>query len=557
LYGYAAHEAIGQSIFMLVPVDCVQEARRINERLRQGEGVEHLETRRRRKDGREVIVTLTLSPVKDAASSVVGASVIARDVTERKHLEDQLRLQGLIAANMGEGICLVRERDAAIAYANERFADMFRYDPAELVGQPVAVLNAPTDKSPQETATDIIRVLRETGIWRGEVQNVRKDGTRFWTYASVSTFEHPEYGTVWVSLQSDITERKRMEAALRDSEAKLRAVVETAVDAIITIDEQGLIDSVNPAAERMFGYTVGEMIGRNVKMLMPSPYREEHDGYLARYLQTGEKRIINIGREVQARRKDGFTFPVDLAVSEFQDQNQRLFTGMLRDISSRKQLEREVLEIATMEQRRIGQQLHDSTGQELTALGLLAQTLAETLEGQSTVEATLAAKVVQGLQRVLSQVRSFSRGLIPVEIDSRGLHAALTELASRTSELHGVTCTFEGEEHVPVEDNHTATHLYHVAQEAVTNALRHGRPSHITISLEGDARSLMLRVHDDGIGFPEEPVNSKGMGLKIMRYRAGLVNARLTVERAEPTGTLVTCTLNKGATHDQGQDEQE
>jgi PAS domain S-box-containing protein len=167
----------------------------------------------------------------------------------------------------------------------------------------------------------------------------------------------------------DVTERKRMEEAVRDSEAKLRAVVETAVDAVITIDEKGVIDSANPAAERMFGYTAQEMVGHNVNMLMPFPYRDEHDDYVGRYLETGEKQIIGIGREVQGRRKDGLTFPLDLAVSEFQSQGRRLFTGVLRDISARKQLEREVLEVATLEQRRIGQALHDSTGQELTALG--------------------------------------------------------------------------------------------------------------------------------------------------------------------------------------------
>jgi len=183
--------------------------------------------------------------------------------------------------------------------------------------------------------------------------------------------------------------------------------------------------------------------------------------------------------------------------------------------------------------------------------------MAETLAGRSPAEATIAAKVVKGIQRVLGQVRTISRGLIPVEVDSRGLRVALAELASRTSELHGVTCRFDGNEHVTVEDNRTATHLYHIAQEAVANALRHGKPSHILIRLEGDDRSLTLRVQDDGIGFPEEPVDRKGMGLKIMRYRAGLVNGRLAVARAEPTGTVVTCTLNKGATYGQEQDARE
>jgi PAS domain S-box-containing protein len=319
------------------------------------------------------------------------------------------------------------------------------------------------------------------------------------------------------------------------------------VDAILTIDERGLIDSANPAAERLFGYTAAEMIGRNITLLMPSPYREEHDSYLARYLSTGEKRIIGSGREVRGRRKDGVTFPVDLAVSEFHTQDRRMFTGVLRDISARKQLEREVLEVATLEQRRIGQALHDSTGQELTALGLLVESLSEGLEQQAPGLVPLAAKVREGLARALAQVRNYARGLIPVEVDARGLHAALAELAARTSRLHGVPCALECTEPVDLADNQAATHLYHIAQEAVTNALRHARPRHITIRLEGGDRLITLRVTDDGLGFPAEPTDGKGLGLKIMHYRAGLINGRLTVERGASGGTHVTCTIHRGS----------
>jgi signal transduction histidine kinase len=230
-----------------------------------------------------------------------------------------------------------------------------------------------------------------------------------------------------------------------------------------------------------------------------------------------------------------------------------MFTGVIRDVSARKQLEREVLNVATLEQRRIGQALHDSTGQELTALGLLAETLTESLEKQAPAAVPLAAKVRAGLLRVLAQVRAYARGLIPVEVDSRGLRAALAELASRTSEVHGVRCTFDCGEEVEVADNHAATHLYHIAQEAVTNALRHGQPQHIAITLLGDGKLLTLSIRDDGAGMPPEPADNKGMGLKIMRYRAGLIQARLTVEPAATAGTVVTCILRTETSDDQEQ----
>jgi PAS domain S-box-containing protein len=129
------------------------------------------------------------------------------------------------------------------------------------------------------------------------------------------------------------------EAALRDSEARSTAILQTAVDGIITIDERGIVASFNPGAERLFGYTAGEVIGQNVTILMPSPYREEHDGYLARYLQTGEPHIIGIGREVRAQRRDGTMFPIALAVSEMHVDGRRLFTGIIHDLTARVQAE--------------------------------------------------------------------------------------------------------------------------------------------------------------------------------------------------------------------------
>src|SRR6266540_4699000 len=133
-----------------------------------------------------------------------------------------------------------------------------------------------------------------------------------------------------------------MEAALREKEQRLRAILEAAVEGIITIDERGIVDSMNPAACRIFGYAPEEVVGQNVSMLMPSPDRERHDGYIANYLRTGQAKIIGIGREVVGQRKDGSTFPMELAISVFQLGESRHFTGIVRDITERKRTEAEL-----------------------------------------------------------------------------------------------------------------------------------------------------------------------------------------------------------------------
>src|SRR5688572_23537495 len=153
----------------------------------------------------------------------------------------------------------------------------------------------------------------------------------------------PSQGVVPETLQAFhevLEELHAVAAALQDSEARSSAIVQTAVDGIIMIDEQGLIESCNPAAERLFGYAADEVIGHNIRLLMPAPYREEHDGYLARYRQTGELRIIGIGREVQGLRRDGTTFPLHLSVGEMSMDGERTYTGILHDLSARIELER-------------------------------------------------------------------------------------------------------------------------------------------------------------------------------------------------------------------------
>ena len=136
------------------------------------------------------------------------------------------------------------------------------------------------------------------------------------------------------------------QTAFHDSEERLRAILETAVEGIITIDERGIVESMNRAAEKLFGYAAAEVIGKNVSILMPSPYREQHDGYLNNYRQTGHAKIIGIGREVVGQRKDGTVFPMDLAVSEVKLADKRVFTGFVRDITERKRAEQKLAELA-------------------------------------------------------------------------------------------------------------------------------------------------------------------------------------------------------------------
>jgi two-component system, LuxR family, sensor kinase FixL len=539
VYGYQGAEVVGKPASLLAPPGAVDEVPGVLHRIAHGHHVEHIETRRIRKDGRVIEVSESISPIKDGAGRVTGASSIARDVTERKRLTDELRaseerfrllfersLDAIILAN-GAGRLLL---------ANPAVCDLLGLPGHELLGRQVTELLAtglPAGRPPGP--------LRGTG----EARFLRPDGgERVAEYAAapIAPGQH-------LLILRDVTERRRMEESLRESEQRISAIVKAASDAIITIDEHGTVESANPATDRMFGYGAGELLGRPVKMLMPSLYREEYDGSLARCGEKGVRRLIGIGLEVQGRRKDGSTFPVDLSVSEVRG-GTRLFTAILRDVTERRFLQREVLDIAAQEQRRIGRDLHDSAGQELTGLGLMAESLAEALAEQASPEAGLAAQIARGIKGTLGQVRALARGLIPVEVDAHGLRAALEELAARVSGQSAVACTLTCDGPVPVEDNATANHLYLIAQEAVTNALKHAQARRIRVILAGEGRRVTLRVGDDGVGIEDGHAEANGVGLRIMRYRAGLIDSTLTVCRALGGGTLVTCTHIQEATHD-------
>jgi two-component system, LuxR family, sensor kinase FixL len=353
-------------------------------------------------------------------------------------------------------------------------------------------------------------------------------------------------GELQQKASADEVQQTQHTNALRDSEERLRAILETAVEGIITIDERGVIESFNPSAEKIFGYTAREAIGQNIKLLMPEPYRREHDGYLENYHRTGHAKIIGIGREVLGQRKDGTVFPMDLSVSEVRLANRRMFTGFVRDITERKQLEKEIIEISNREQQRIGQDLHDGLGQELTGIELMCQALEQKLAAKSKAEAKQVGEIGQHIRDAVSHTRKLARGLSPVEFEANGLMSALHELAAHVQNLFHLECRFECPDPVLIRSNVFATHLYRIAQESINNAIKHGKAKRVTISLKPVGEKLALTVTDDGIGFTNETKKNSGMGLNIMKYRAGVVDASLEVRsRINGAGTTVLCLFSK------------
>ena len=278
------------------------------------------------------------SPFRDAEGEVAGVIGVARDITEQKQAAEALRVQAEIAKNMAAGVTIVRATDPTLLYANPRFEEMFGYEAGELIGKPVSVLNAPSDEDPEESADAILESLKQHGRWKGEVHNIRKDGTTFWCEASVSRFEHPEHGTVFVAVQGDITERRRTAERARF----LSAITERVTDSIVVTDTDFKITYLNRPAEALYGYESAELVGLSPDLLNAEPMAGEIQQEIYRTMSSGGAHT----GECLNRRKDGSTFMCEMRISPMLDEQGKLlaYVGVQRDVTERRQAEQALRE---------------------------------------------------------------------------------------------------------------------------------------------------------------------------------------------------------------------
>jgi PAS domain S-box-containing protein len=340
LTGYSIQELVSHPFMQFLhPEDREMALRAFKREPSIMEEAQELEFRIIRRDGQ--ILTLTSKPTQfEIAGKTVGFQAIITDITERKLVEQKLRLQSEIVESMFEGVLLVRASDGAIVYANPRYEEMLGYGSGELVGKNVAIVNASTNgKKAEDVAREIQTNLEETGVWSGEVLNVKKDGTTVWCRAKASTLESPQYGKVWVSILEDVTEQKRAEEALRLSEAKHRAIVDNATDLIFLIGKKDEVIAINPAGARFLGKTVEQVLGKSLFDVYPKETAAMFSENVKTVLRTGKS--MSIDEKLVLTGNDLW---INTRLEPLLDDRNRPYavTGVARNITERKQMEEEL-----------------------------------------------------------------------------------------------------------------------------------------------------------------------------------------------------------------------
>lgn len=340
MHGYSSPDEIIGKHFSVTQVEAdLEKAQKIVERLLSGEVLPSDEFSRRCKDGSTGYHAYSVVPVK-RYRKVVGLEGFLIDITDRRKAEEEFRFHSEIMKNIMEGISLIRLEDGLIVYANPKFEKMFGYGPGEMIGKDVAIVNAPTDKTPEETKKAIIDILVKRGEWHGEVENIKKDGTRFWCYANVSLFDHPEFGRAVVSVHTDITERRKAEEKLLKSEEKYRQLHESITDAIAVVDMQGRLREFNKAYQSMLGYSQADLLNLTYVELTPEKWHADEAAIVKeQVLRRGYSDIY----QKEYRKKDGTIFPVEVRTLLIKDKtdNPVAIWAIVRDITERKKAEEE------------------------------------------------------------------------------------------------------------------------------------------------------------------------------------------------------------------------
>jgi len=552
LLGRTEEEVIGHSTAEFThPEDVAKTLRPDTEVREDGVHIIDLEKRYVRKDGATLWAHVTAVLHFDENAQPLYYIAIVEDITDRKRAEDALReSEERFRAIFEQAPLGISEGEIATARfisANQRYVDILGYTVEEL-----RKLTFKDYSHPEDLQKDLAEFQK---LAAGEIRNyamekryLRKDGVIIWVNLTVSGLARPgEKPLTCIAVIDDITDRIRAEEALNAQGLRYKTLMETSTDSIYVLDEEGDLREANAAFLRHCGYTAEEVTGFNVADWEARWTREQLQLRL-RKLAGGGDAVF----ETRHRCKDGSIFDVEVCATSAQIGGEQLFVCVTRDITQRKRaadeleranyqlrfLSRRMFEIQEEERRHLARELHDEIGQALTAAKINLQSIPAHGD-KATLERLQETTAL--LDSLLGQVRKISLDLRPSMLDDLGLVPALRSLVDQQSRRAAVTVRFSSEEVPDDLDPEIQTTCFRIAQETITNVLRHAHATHLDVDLRRQDGNLALVIHDDGIGFdvPSTQTQAVGLGLIGINERAALVGGRASIKSSPNNGTTI------------------
>lgn len=377
------------------------------------------------------------------------------------------------------------------------------------------------------------------------VYGLRRNGEEFPVDASISQLATPE-GKLYTVILRDVTERVEAEREQARLAARLSGLLDSAMDAIVSVDAQQKIIFYNKAAERTFGWPPLQVMGRSLDLLIPKRFRGEHRAHVQEFGQTGvTSRRMGDGTVLTALRANGEEFPVEASISQLDTPEGKLFTVILRDITERAHAQEELAEVSAeaarareQEKARIARELHDELAQSLTALKMDATWVRDNLEDPVQARARLGSMLAL-LETAVGATRRIAADLRPPVLDDLGLVAAIEWLAQEFTRRNGVPCDLEIDAELDLGEPH-ATGLFRIAQEALVNVAKHAKARRVQVRLQRERQGILVAVYDDGVGFaPDDARKPQSLGLVGLRERAQVLRGSLSISSAPGRGTRI------------------
>lgn len=492
-------------------------------------------------------------PVRDLIDGkVIQLYGVMQDITVRRTVEEKLYLMQHAIDSSSNGVIItgLADKDYPIIYVNEAFSRTTGYSVQEVLGRNCRFLQR--DDRNQPAVVELRDALQSNRDAHAILRNYRKDGSLFWSEIYISPI-HDKQGRIthYVGVQNDVTQRVEMEYALSKSEARMRSVFNNVSDGIIIIDEKGIIEKLNPSAERLFGYSAQELIGHSINELMPEPDRSRHDAYLTDYLTSGKAKILDTRREVSGLKKDGSIFPMELGVSEFFVDQRHFFIGTVHDITERKKAEEAQRDLSSHletaregERTRIAREIHDELGSILTALKMDLSWLNRQLPADLSLCREKIPVMSRNVDDAIGSVRKIIADLRPSILDHLGLLAAIDWKLDEFREQNGIQCILTAPEANIVMDEGRDIAVFRIMQEALTNIALHSGAADVTLDVETDTNRLMMKITDNGCGMVKAQMNRPGKyGILGMHERARHFGGKVTISSNPGKGTILELTM--------------